>query len=90
MLMDGDPIPQCVIEKGKRAFHSFMDIELLVIRFIQTYKIGKTPDNRSQPFRGMVVAVGILLQKTQGSFNFTGFRSVFVNAPICRTESLPL
>jgi len=36
MLMDGDPIPQCVIEKGKRAFQSFMDIELLVIRFIQT------------------------------------------------------
>ena len=30
MLMDGDPIPQCVIEKGKRAFQSFMDIELLV------------------------------------------------------------
>jgi len=36
MLVDGDPIPQCVIEKGKRAFLSFMDIELLVIRFIQT------------------------------------------------------
>lgn len=44
ILMDGDSIPQFVIEKGKRAFHSFMDIELLVIRFIQTYKIGKTPD----------------------------------------------
>lgn len=44
MLVDGDPIPQCVIEKGKRAFQSFMDIELLVIRFIQTYKISKTPD----------------------------------------------
>ena len=44
MLMDGDPIPQFVIEKGNRAFQSFMDIELLVIRFIQTYKIGKTPD----------------------------------------------
>jgi hypothetical protein len=44
MLMDGDPIPQFVIEKGNRAFQSFMDIELLVIRFIQTYEIGKTSD----------------------------------------------
>jgi len=29
--MDGDPIPQFVIEKDNRAFQSFMDIELLVI-----------------------------------------------------------